>query len=534
MQYDDSIQQLNNELGELLFNNGLLGKLALAILCIASIVLLIYALYRKIRGQWESAYYVLLCAGVLVWAGCSLIAEFLQAGSRAAEVLVILRNIGIVLIPALMCVHIQLQVSYKELKPVTVIFRLIVPALFILLALRDLFVPGFLIRTFPAFDDTQWYLLLFYTYSVICLIRAYLLCFNVFYQMPKHMRRSTRYLLLSVSAYSLLLAMDVLWSSTLSNLIPQGAAVDVLLPTAGPIALLVVIFPLYSALHLMPSEDVIVTSREFVVGGLSTSILVLGGRRQILDWNRNDWEEGYPLPRPLYKEPIDVYRKRILDTDIYRVSEHDSNIITAVSNGKEMHFLMHTREVRNSKRRFGYVVEISEITPVYTILRYFEEIAYFDHLTKLHNRNAYINFVQQIVEEENLPLLIFVGDVNGLKQLNDVHGHLLGDELLKQVSEIIEESAPPGAFLARVGGDEFVALMPHGTEYTANEFVQNVITLCSATHHEVYGSPSISWGYAIMTSTEQSYNDVFAQADAMMYAYKKGRNTFSSSGLLPE
>ncbi|MCL2126305.1 MAG: diguanylate cyclase [Oscillospiraceae bacterium] len=547
MQLDESYQNANSQFADLLYNGGILSKSVLVVLCCVCIILLIYALTKKLKRRWESAYFVLLCACVVVWAGCSLAAEFMSgsgaadggglggigSGSGVSGALIALRNIGLALIPALLCAHVQLQVSYKELRPVIVGSMLVVPVFLSLLVLRDAAFPNALAAV-PAFNETMWFTLLFYAYAAVCLIRAYLLCFDVFYQMPKHMRRSTRYILLSVSAISLLLVMDVLWKNSLSDLLPHTAATDVLLPLAAPLALLLLIYPLYSAMHLMPAEDVIVTSREFVVGGLSTTIFVLGGRKQILDWNRKDWDEGYPLPKPLYKEPLEVYRKRIIDSNTCRVSKHDSDIVTTSLGGVETHFLMRTREVRNRIKRFGYVLEISDITPVYTIMRYFEEIAHYDQLTKLHNRNAYIAYVQQIVEAELLPLLIFVGDVNGLKTLNDSQGHVLGDVLLKAIADIIQEAAPPEAFLARVGGDEYVVLIPHGTDDDANRFVQDVISLCSATHHEAFGSPSISWGYSIMTSREQSYNEVFEQADAMMYAYKKGRNMFTSSGLVPD
>ena len=533
MEFDDSMRQVNSQFENLLYNGGLLGKAASIILCCVCLFVLIYALYMKIKRRWESMYYVILCACVFVWAICELVSGFVPEGGTPADILVTVQKICIALMPAFICMHVHLQVSYKEVHYATFIVMLIAPAFLILTSLRDILFRN-AIAVIPAINDTQWYILLFYAYAVVCTIRSYLLCFNVFYQMPKHMRRSTLLILISVSAFFLLLILDILWTSTLSALIPENVVVDVLLPVGAPLAFLLLTYPLYSAMHLMPADDVIVTSREFVMGGLSTTILVLGVRKQILDWNRKDWGEGYPLPRPLYKEPIDVYRKRIVENNNCRISQHNNDIITAMSNGKEIHFLMRTREARSRAKRFGYVLEISDITPVYSIMRYYEEIANFDQLTRLHNRNAYISYVQQIVTEENLPLLIFIGDVNGLKQVNDIHGHIHGDELLRAVANIILRAAPPDAFLARVGGDEYVVLVPHGTEDAAIEFVQNVIAMCSETHNEFYGSPSISWGYAIMDSTEQSYNDVFEQADAMMYVYKKSRNMFSSSGLLPK
>ena len=533
MQLDETYIQVNSQFEDLLFNGRILNKAALGILCCLCLFLLFFALGKKLKRRWNSTFFVFLCACVFIWGWCSFIADFLQPEDDFAMTLYVLRNIGLVLMPAMMCIHARQQVSHREWNIFLEVLLFIPPAFFIIVIIRDLFFP-WVFGAIPVLDGTPWFVLIFYAYAASVIIRSYLLCFNVFYQMPRHMRRSTRYILLSITSLSLLLSLNVLWNSTLSAIVPGSRALETFLPVAAVLSFYFMVCPLYSAMRLMPAEDVIVTSREFVMGGLSTTILVLGRRMQILDWNRKVWDKTYPLPKPLYKEPIDVYRSRIIMQNPGGVSPHDENIIMLRNDGAEMHFLMHIREVSGKKKSFGYVMEISEITPVYTMLRYFEEIAHYDQLTKLHNRNAYLSFVQQVVTEENMPLLIFVGDVNGLKPLNDNYGHIMGDQLLKAVAEIIEKVAPENAFSARVGGDEYVMIVPRGTQEMADDFVRDVINQCSETHHEVFGSPSISWGYSIMTSTEQSYNEAFEKADAEMYAYKKGRNQFTSSGLVPD
>jgi diguanylate cyclase (GGDEF)-like protein len=309
---------------------------------------------------------------------------------------------------------------------------------------------------------------------------------------------------------------------------------EILTPLGPPAILLFLLFPLFSSLKVMPASEVIVTSREFVVGSLSTAILILSSKLRILDWNRTDWGKGYPLPYPSFKEHIDHYRLRMLEENACRVSPHNNDIVIVEHEGMEKHFFITTRIAGNKKETFGYILEISEVTPLYTLLRHFEDIAYHDHLTKLYNRNAYLEVVKSFVSEENMPLLIFVGDVNLLKQLNDEHGHLMGDELLKTVANIIVRAMPRNAFAARIGGDEFVMLVPQGSDDIARKFAQDMINLCLATNHEVFGSPTVSWGYAIMTSMNQSYNEVFSQADRIMYQYKKTRHEFHSSGLLPD
>jgi len=484
------------------------------------------------KRHWDSAYYLLLCVSVLIWSSASLLLTFVETSGYSA-LLETLQYTGIIPIPALLLLHVRKQVSYKEVGFHHIIIISAVPVFLIFILFRDLIAPGS-IDLLPAINKTQWYHVVFYLYAVITVCMAYVRCFDVLFQMPLRTRRSTRFTLVSVSSVALLFLIDALWNNTLSEMLPQNDIIDLLLPLSAPIAAIFILYPLYNALFIMPASDVIVTSREFVMKGLNTTVLVLNNRKQILDWNKKDWSNDYPLPKPLYAEPFEVYRNRIMEHRMSRVSQYNEDILTINHNGTETHFFLHMHEAVNNKRRFGYVVEISEVTPIYTILRYVEEIAYFDALTGLNNRNSYIEYTDKIIKAENMPLLIIVGDLNKLKQINDIHGHLLGDELIKTVSKIISETKPNNAFSARVGGDEFVLLIPNGSVQIAEDFIKSTNARCGTIKHEIFSSPSISWGYSLMKSIDQSYNDAFTEADAMMYKYKKERVEFSSSGMLPE
>jgi len=497
------IHELNDWLMYAIYNDALLTKAALTSLCGFSLFLLLSATYRKIKYCWECMFFIALCSLLFVWALTSLLLIFgLPPGKD--DLLITLRDISMLPVPALLCLHIHRQVSYKAIHPAFVI------ALF----------------SVSFFD--------FYIYTAVALLRSYLLCFNVFYQMPKRTRRSTLYMLFGISSFSVLLLIEALLEKTTADLIPQIDLLFIFTPLFAPVAFCLILYTLYIALTIMPASDVIVTSREFVVGSLSTTILVLNNKKRILDWNKTHWDDGYPFPKPLYNEPVAEYRRRMLSHSDCRVSPHDGNIVTAKTGEEEKHFLMHMREVGNSRNDFGYIMEISEVTPIYSILRFFEGIAYYDTLTGLHNRNAYLDYVTKSITEENMPLLIFVGDVNRLKQINDVKGHLAGDRLLVAIADIIKNAMPEGAFAARIGGDEFVMLAKNGGAEMASDFVNDVISRCAAISDEQYGTPSISWGCSFMVSVEQSYNEAFSKADKMMYEYKKAQHTFTSSGLLPE
>ena len=532
MELTEELAEINRQVEHLLLEDMVLNKAAYWILSVICLFFFFIAVYKLIRRRWNSVFLVLLCLSTFFWSVTSLLALYTEIPG-ADDILNYLRYIGLIPIPALLTLHIRLQVSYKVLRPYIIVLFLIIPVFLIFIVLRDVFFPQVL-SILPAYSKTLVYSFVFIIYATIAIIKSYLLCFNVFYQMPPRARRSTRFTFASVITVTLLLVLYALWVIRGDIYIPQSLTVSLLLPLITPLALVIFIYPLFDSMYIMPASDVIVTSREFIMRGLNTTILVLNRRHQILDWNKKDWDTGFPLPKPMYKEPYPTYLKRVKDQYTGKVSPHNPDIVILTKDGNESHFLLRAHEIGNKQRMFGYVVEVSEVTQLYTKLRYFEEIAHVDTLTGLNNRNAYIDYTQQLIAEENMPLLILVGDLNKLKFVNDVSGHIAGDEMIKTVAKVIDEVKPENAFIARVGGDEFVLLVPNGTMEMATDFISRSNEKCGTIVNLKFVKPSVSWGYALMTSTSQSYNDVFAEADKMMYEYKKSRVEFSSSGILPE
>jgi len=528
----DDLAEINQQFENLLFNSMLLSRIAYGFICVMCFFFLITAVYKLIRHRWNSVFFILLSISVMTWSVLSFIA-LIVPNTYEARFLNELRYIGIVPIPVLLALHINLQVSYKTLRPVTLVFLIAVPVFLIFMILRDLLFSG-LFNFLPRLYDVPWYLLAFYIYSAGALISSYLFCFNVFYQMPPRTRRSTKSIFVGVISLTLMVVMSALWSPVFENFLPQSPVTDLLVPLLVPVSLAFIVYPLFDSMYIMPASDVIVTSREFIMKGLSTTVLVLNKRHQVLDWNKKEWDIDTVLPKPKYKEPYHDYLNRVLNQYAGKVSPHNNDIVILTREGKEAHFLLRAHEVGYKQKMYGYVVEISEVTQIYAKLRDFEEIAHYDTLTGLYNRNAYIDYIHQQLTDENMPLLILVGDLNELKRINDVYGHLVGDELIKSVANVLEQTKPENAFVARVGGDEFVLLVPNGSVEIGERFINRANAMCSTVRDEKSRTPSVSWGYSVMTSADQSYNDLFAEADKMMYEYKKKRVEFSSSGILPQ
>ncbi|MGI6665112.1 MAG: diguanylate cyclase domain-containing protein [Christensenellaceae bacterium] len=472
-----------------------------------------------------------MCIAAFLWAVFAFISLY-SRNEMGTSFLQLLSDVAILYIPGFLYLHTWQQVSYKYISGWRILMVFAVPLLMTTFMLQD--PAGFSpVGRTPLYEGIHAEFVLFHAYMAVMIVAGISLCLQVFFHMPEHMK---------TSAYYLLGAQVILFFFGIVRLMLNGAAeeflqsrfAEIAIPLLAPIAVGAVISLPYNAFSINAAEDVIVTSRAFVVENLSTMILVLSNHWQILDWNRKE-DETILLPEPKYKEMFSEYQKRIIGETAARVSRQGEEIISIITEDREISFLFTVHDVCEKDHQFGYLVEINEVTNVYAALRALEDIVLIDQLTGLYNRNAYVERVRTIVEKENLPLLVMVGDVNNLKVVNDEKGHLSGDALLNTVAKLIEEELAHDkktGFIARIGGDEFVVLLTNEKEEWAEAFVASIEEKCAAIKDENFGTPSISWGYALMDSMEQAYNDVFAKADQMMYASKRARHHFRSSGFV--
>ncbi len=154
--------------------------------------------------------------------------------------------------------------------------------------------------------------------------------------------------------------------------------------------------------------------------------------------------------------------------------------------------------------------------------RTFQNMANTDSMTGVRNKHAYSEMEallnEQIEAGELEKLAVIVGDINGLKYVNDTFGHAAGDQLIKDASALICERFKRGAVF-RIGGDEFVVILQGDGFDTMNEEISELNRKVEANIKE--NAVVVSIGYSVLEKDDKYLKDVFERADRMMYERKK-------------
>jgi diguanylate cyclase len=146
-------------------------------------------------------------------------------------------------------------------------------------------------------------------------------------------------------------------------------------------------------------------------------------------------------------------------------------------------------------------------------------LSYRDPLTGLYNRRYYDEQLQLLDGIDYYPLTLILADVNGLKLTNDAFGHDTGDLLLKLVAEVLASESRQDDIAARVGGDEFILMLPKTDAIHAAVIIERMNkALRKKSSYNLVAS--VSFGLAVKTETQREMAEVFREAEDAMYKQK--------------
>lgn len=221
------------------------------------------------------------------------------------------------------------------------------------------------------------------------------------------------------------------------------------------------------------------------------------------------------LDQDSYEEEIS--RVPILE-NIYANHEENFDIYVKCKNGQVKMFNISGNIIDSYEEQIEIVaVDITEQKIVEKKIRY---LSYHDKLTDVHNRAFYDETLNQLVENKKYPFSIIIGDMNGLKEINDKCGHKEGDELLKGMATIFSSSSRDDDIVCRIGGDEFAIICPNVSEEVAEKICNRIRESCD-NYCDTYGNaPSVALGFATKYSDADNLERIIKLADDNMYRNK--------------
>ncbi len=153
-----------------------------------------------------------------------------------------------------------------------------------------------------------------------------------------------------------------------------------------------------------------------------------------------------------------------------------------------------------------------------------------DTLTGLYNRQYYETEIDRLQHSRLFPISIIMIDVDGLKWVNDHRGHQAGDELLQRVAGLLKSAFRPEDMVARMGGDEFVVVLPLTAEPAARLALKRLEEILEK-HNQLFPSEQ-HLGLSMGTATGTSgilLTEVFKMADQAMYSVKGRKKAQAAS-----
>lgn len=158
-----------------------------------------------------------------------------------------------------------------------------------------------------------------------------------------------------------------------------------------------------------------------------------------------------------------------------------------------------------------------------------KQLSIEDELTGLHNRRGFFTLANQritLLRRENTHFIVLYMDIDGLKKINDTHGHNHGDRAISKAAEIIKRALRESDILARLGGDEFTALMVQKNSSDSKGIKERIHRECLSFNqqHEYTWELHISIGsFSVNPENRMNLDEILAIADNDLYKKKKAR-----------
>lgn len=188
-----------------------------------------------------------------------------------------------------------------------------------------------------------------------------------------------------------------------------------------------------------------------------------------------DWNIRGKTDIEIRKDKENAIMAQQKDMEILATGKGTAYTIEVNADGVQDFLEIIKQPVRDQKGNItGIIGLINNVTDKELLKRKLEEKTKTDQLTGLYNRNYFEQYTAELGKQDIFPVSFVSADCNRLKMINDTYGHIVGDEYLRMTALLFKVVLPESTKVFRVGGDEFIIVMPNTSAEQTKEQISRL------------------------------------------------------------
>lgn len=220
---------------------------------------------------------------------------------------------------------------------------------------------------------------------------------------------------------------------------------------------------------------------------------------------KNDFEDS------ILSEDEEIIKNKKIKVYERRITDSQGNL--------KIEEITKTSVTNEDGQVLGILGLASDITEKVELKEKLRKSIYIDSLTGVYNRVYFEKKKEELNNSKYMPIGIIVGDVNGLKIVNDTFGYLEGDKFLTEIAKMLKSIVSKNDFIFRWGGDEFVILIPNCDESKCEKIINNITNECKKNQFNLI-EMSISLGASIKNALNDDIYENLKEAEEKLHRQK--------------
>ena len=274
-------------------------------------------------------------------------------------------------------------------------------------------------------------------------------------------------------------------------------------------------------------------AKDIIFNNIKDGVIVLDKSHRLIEFNRAAKNSFPLLDKSMYGMEFQSIWLRLagerFPVELASMGLHE---IQAVIGHSERIYQISASTMKHGGSSEGLLLIFTDVTELKKLQQQLERQAFYDELTQVYNRRAFLRQCEEDFSEameNSAPFSVILMDIDHFKAINDTYGHDIGDQVLVHIAQICRNKLQEGQIFARYGGEEFVlALKGHTVEkaeQVGNELRSHLQLHPLATGH---GRISATVSMGVAQSTDGSLQQLLKKADIALYAAKQnGRDQVS-------